>query len=97
MKRYLVFMFKPYYPSGGAEDFKGSIDNIDELRELINNIIHSKDDFYSDDIVELNLLDTKTMAIITETDISAFNISDDGIIDENQFNLIKSIIEENNK
>lgn len=30
MKRYLLFMYDQYYPSGGWGDFKGSFDTLEE-------------------------------------------------------------------
>jgi hypothetical protein len=35
MKRYLVFTYQTYYPSGGMEDFLCSIDSLDELDKIL--------------------------------------------------------------
>lgn len=34
MKRYLVFGYSQYYPSGGATDAQGSADTLDEVRKI---------------------------------------------------------------
>ena len=36
MKRYLLFAGEDYYPSGGAYDFVGSFDSIDEAVNALN-------------------------------------------------------------
>jgi len=35
MKRYLLFGYDQYYPSGGWTDYKGSFDSIEECKEMI--------------------------------------------------------------
>lgn len=35
MKRYLAFLFYAFYPSGGANDFIGAFDSVEEAREAI--------------------------------------------------------------
>jgi hypothetical protein len=37
MKRYLLFTYQIYYPSGGWNDFKGSFDDIEEARGVWTN------------------------------------------------------------
>lgn len=56
-KRYLVFIYPEYYPSGGFGDFKQSFDTIDEIKEwLIEN--HSEYfDIYDQDKRELVNID----------------------------------------
>jgi hypothetical protein len=34
MKKYLVFAFWTYYPSGGMEDFIGDTDTLEEAKEM---------------------------------------------------------------
>ncbi len=34
MKRYLLFKFDQYYPSGGWKDFKGAFDTIKEAKDI---------------------------------------------------------------
>lgn len=34
-KRYLLFTYDTYYPSGGWSDFDGSFDSIDEIVEYL--------------------------------------------------------------
>lgn len=34
-KRYWVFGFSEYYPSGGMQDFVGSFDTVEEAREYV--------------------------------------------------------------
>ena len=33
--RYLLFAGEGYYPNGGVEDYRGSCDSIDEVKELL--------------------------------------------------------------
>lgn len=35
MKRYLLFAYDDYYPSGGWNDFKGSFDSVEEAKSNI--------------------------------------------------------------
>jgi hypothetical protein len=53
MKRYLLFAYDRYYPSGGMNDFVGDFDTLDELKIAAKN----KDVKYYDYI---KYLDTET-------------------------------------
>lgn len=33
MKRYMIFAYDHYYPSGGMSDFQTSVDTIEEVRD----------------------------------------------------------------
>jgi hypothetical protein len=50
MKRYMVFAFDSYYPSGGMQDFQFSFDTKEEFEENFND---SYDYYHIFDIVEI--------------------------------------------
>lgn len=67
MKRFLIFMYPPYYPSGGINDLVGTADTIEE----INNIIEVEmKRFFEDfqDQIYLNIFDTKDNIKISDGD-----------------------------
>lgn len=51
MKRYLLFGYDNYYPSGGQHDVVDSFDSLDELKEFIKDSIY-KLDYY--DILDMD-------------------------------------------
>ena len=57
MKRYLLFYFDMYYPSGGANDFHGDFDTVDDAK---NAAMTASWDF-------VQILDTKTKNIVFKT------------------------------
>jgi len=44
MKRYLIFAYNNYYPSGGMEDFISDIDNLLLLEDILKDI--KEDDLF---------------------------------------------------
>lgn len=60
MKRYLVFEYERYYPSGGASDFAGSYDSLEEVppnnRSDVPGAYDGRRDYQE-------VLDTQTMRI----------------------------------
>ena len=45
-KRYIVFTFEGYYPSGGMNDSSGSFDSIEECKEHIKKQEYSYNQIY---------------------------------------------------
>lgn len=43
MKRYLIFAYNNYYPSGGMQDFVSDIDNLLLLEDILKDI---KEDYF---------------------------------------------------
>lgn len=53
MKRYIMFGYDQYYPSGGWTDFIKSSDDIEELKkDIVNGLKKHKCEYY--EIVDLN-------------------------------------------
>ena len=52
MKRYLLFMYYDYYPSGGWNDFAGDYDTVEEALKVERN----RDNWH--------IVDTETMTVI---------------------------------
>ena len=52
LKRYLLFMYDNYYPSGGWSDFRGDFDTVEEAYAFV----HPGYDFY--DIVDTTIKET---------------------------------------
>lgn len=63
MKRYLLFYGQHHYPSGGANDLRGSFNVLEEAKEAYKN--HLKDSHYTNDDLWCNILDTETGKKIT--------------------------------
>lgn len=60
-RRYWIFAFSGYYPSGGLNDLKIAFDNIEEYQVLLNE--RNKTSIYEDFIEEYDyfqILDTET-------------------------------------
>lgn len=47
MKRYWLFVYATYYPSGGMNDFEESFDTINECKEYFINYSYAKGDSYN--------------------------------------------------
>lgn len=94
MNRFMIFMFKSYYPNGGMEDYKGSCSTIEEVELLI------RDSFTEDGAVcNINIYDSQTNKIMMDGDYS-FDISDgqdedfNYILDEDALKEVLSKIQE---
>lgn len=62
MKRYLFFAYPNYYPSGGAEDFYGDYNSLDEIIALFKND-NGRHELITDDYANgYSIIDTKTRA-----------------------------------
>ncbi len=62
-KRFAVFMYSTYYPSGGAEDFIGFADSLTEASEMIE---QSKEDVV---LGQYHIAEASTMEIVAEGQI----------------------------
>ena len=90
MKRFLVFMFKDYYPEGGVGDFKGLADNMKEIKEIIETVLKETENEQHN----INILDSKTMQKIEKDKDWAFDILDiSDQIDEKEMNLLSENID----
>ncbi len=58
MKRYAVFMYDNYYPSGGWHDFVEAFDSIEEAKKHAVNIVKDYDfvDFHIVDLNEMKII-----------------------------------------
>lgn len=63
MKRYLLFVVKRYYPSGGWEDFRGDFDTADAAAMIGHELSINTPEFDGDWI---QIVDTTTMKDIYE-------------------------------
>lgn len=59
MKRYLLFIFETYYPSGGFLDYGGSFDTVEEAKSHVLNL--KKDDPFLENV---QIVDSETEEII---------------------------------
>ncbi|HUV85208.1 MAG TPA: hypothetical protein VMV86_05815 [Methanosarcinales archaeon] len=48
LKRYLLFAYDDYYPSGGMNDFVSSFDSLDEIEDFIKTRMSIKDWSYAE-------------------------------------------------
>ncbi len=68
MKRYLLFSGDLYYPSGGADDFVGDFDTLQEVEDhmfLHHTKDRAKDFIHPTDWAWLNVLDIVTGTVLT--------------------------------
>ena len=47
MRRYLVFIYPQYYPSGGANDLKAEFDEKEEAIEFLKHAIKNNDHYWA--------------------------------------------------
>lgn len=59
MKRFLLFAFDAYYPSGGWSDFQGSFDT---QQKAVNKVIEMRRDIYQ-------IVDAQTGQIVAEGEV----------------------------
>lgn len=92
MKRYLIFMFDNYYPTGGANDFIGSAENKEEIKTKVIN--YYKSAIYGNR-ENLNIMDTKLEKTYgtKEEDFKDYYIGDShkGINEEKLNKILESI------
>ncbi len=74
MKRYLVFYYSNYYPSGGMKDLVGQFGNLDEATEFINIKLENRN--YS---MIGHIYDSQTDSIV----FNIFEGNEDDLIDFN--------------
>jgi hypothetical protein len=66
VKRFMVFAFNCYYPSGGWRDFISAHENIEDARKVAERAV-GPDDWDSDDITGKDyaqIVDAETMATV---------------------------------
>jgi hypothetical protein len=84
MKRYLLFAFREYYPSGGMNDLYGHYDSINEVVTTIETIINEYDGRYN-----VNVLDTKVMQYTDTYDMLDYNKETNKyILDKDELNSL---------
>ena len=54
MKKYLLFTFDRYYPSGGMYDLSGSFDTVEEARAAVKTDYYQIVDKHTLEVVEQN-------------------------------------------
>lgn len=82
-------MFDTYYPRGGTNDFIGTADTKEEIKNIITNTYNKN----SENTDNVNILDTKTSKIIGHVDgKDTCNILDDNY-DLSEEKLIELLIE----
>lgn len=93
MKRYLVFAFRDYYPSGGMNDLFGHYDIIEDIKKGIEAVINEDDGRYN-----INVLDTKTMKYTDTYDMLDYSSKQDEYnLDKDELNnLINELLSFNN-
>jgi hypothetical protein len=60
--RYLLFVFRDFYPKGGAEDFIGSCESLADLSQ--QDICEVFSQFAGEDQLRANILDCETLKVV---------------------------------
>lgn len=73
MKRYLVFAFDNYYPSGGWSDMRGAFDDLQDARKLKQEILsHSSSWFNGGPYYDnAEIVDLETMTKVKDEEVPA--------------------------